>query len=38
MGAWLYIVKCADGSYYVGTTRASLDKRVGEHQSGLFGG
>jgi len=29
---------CADGSYYVGTTRDSLDRRVAEHQSGAFGG
>ena len=38
MGAWLYILKCADGSYYTGTTRADLEKRVGEHQSGVFDG
>ena len=38
MGAWLYILKCADKSYYTGTTRADLDKRVGEHQSGAFDG
>jgi putative endonuclease len=38
MGAWLYILRCADGSYYVGTTRADLETRVGQHQAGLFGG
>lgn len=38
MGAWLYILKCADGSYYTGTTRADLDKRVAEHQAGTFEG
>jgi putative endonuclease len=38
MGAWLYILLCADGSYYVGTTRGSLDRRFAEHQSGTFGG
>jgi putative endonuclease len=38
MGAWLYILKCADGSYYTGTTRADLEKRVAEHQAGTFEG
>ena len=38
MEAWLYILLCADGSYYVGTTRDSLDRRVAEHQAGTFGG
>jgi putative endonuclease len=32
------ILKCADGSYYTGTTRADLDKRVAEHQAGTFDG
>jgi len=34
----LYILRCADGSYYVGTTRDGLDKRVVEHETGLFNG
>jgi len=38
MSAYLYILRCADGSYYVGTTRASLEQRVSEHQAGVFGG
>jgi len=38
VAAWLYILSCADGSYYVGTTRDSLEKRVAEHQAGAFGG
>ncbi len=38
MGACLYILRCADGSYYVGTTIGSLEKRVAEHQSGACGG
>src|SRR3972149_2422805 len=38
MGAWLYILRCADGSYYTGTTRAELEKRVGEHEAGCFDG
>ncbi|MGA7971671.1 MAG: GIY-YIG nuclease family protein [Pseudolabrys sp.] len=38
MGAWLYILRCADGSYYTGTARGDLDHRIGEHQSGHFPG
>jgi putative endonuclease len=38
MGAWVYILRCADGSYYTGITRKSLNDRVGEHQSGLIAG
>ncbi|RYF45461.1 MAG: GIY-YIG nuclease family protein [Comamonadaceae bacterium] len=37
-GAHLYIVRCADGSYYVGLTRASLDIRIAQHNAGTFGG
>ncbi len=37
-GAWLYILRCADGSYYVGTTRTTLEQRLAEHNSGHFGG
>jgi len=33
-GAYLYIVVCADGSYYVGTTRKDLEERIGEHNAG----
>lgn len=38
MGAWLYILRCADGSYYTGTTRADLEQRIDEHQQGRFPG
>jgi predicted GIY-YIG superfamily endonuclease len=38
VGAWLYILRCADGSYYVGTTRTDLEVRLAQHQSGHFGG
>jgi putative endonuclease len=31
-------LRCADGSYYVGTIRKSLEERVGEHNAGLHGG
>lgn len=34
----VYILRCADGRYYVGTTRDSLEKRVAEHSAGTFGG
>jgi predicted GIY-YIG superfamily endonuclease len=38
MGAYLYILRCVDGRYYVGTTRGSLENRVAEHNAGHFGG
>jgi putative endonuclease len=38
VSACLYILRCADGSYYVGTTVGSLDHRVAEHQAGAFDG
>jgi putative endonuclease len=37
-GAYLYILLCADGKYYVGTTRRSLDERLSEHNAGLHRG
>jgi putative endonuclease len=37
-GAFLYIVKCADGSYYIGITRTSLDVRIAQHNAGTFPG
>ena len=37
-GAWLYILLCADGSYYCGTARQGLELRLAEHNSGAFGG
>src|SRR5438067_11650326 len=38
MGAFLYILLCADGSYYVGLTRESLETRLSEHEAGIFDG
>jgi predicted GIY-YIG superfamily endonuclease len=38
MGAYLYILLCADSSYYVGTTRDSLERRIAEHEAGTFSG
>ena len=37
-GAYLYIVRCADGSLYVGTTRATLEVRIAQHNAGILGG
>lgn len=39
MSAFVYILRCSDRSYYVGSARGeTLDKRIGEHQSGATGG
>jgi putative endonuclease len=32
------MLRCADGSYYVGTARNGLELRVAEHNAGTFGG
>ena len=37
MAFWTYILKCVDGSYYVGHTD-DLDGRIGAHQSGVIEG
>jgi putative endonuclease len=37
-GAYLYILRCADGSYYTGTTRNDLESRLAEHNAGRFAG
>jgi len=31
--AWMYILQCADGSYYVGSTK-NLELRLAQHQEG----
>ena len=36
--AWLYLLHCADGSYYCGSTRAGLERRISEHNAGTFAG
>lgn len=39
MGCWLYMLLCADGSYYVGTSRLDdLDTRISQHNLGLHRG
>ncbi len=31
--AWMYILRCSDGSYYVGST-TNLERRIAEHNEG----
>ena len=38
MGGWVYILRCNDGSYYVGSTSQDPEARTGEHNAGRFGG
>jgi putative endonuclease len=37
-GASIYILLCADGSYYTGVTRRSVEERVSEHALGITPG
>ena len=37
-GAHVYMLRCSDGSYYVGSARHGLERRLSEHNSGAFGG
>ena len=37
MTAWTYMLRCADGSFYVGCT-TDLDTRMAQHHSGHFTG
>jgi predicted GIY-YIG superfamily endonuclease len=37
MSFWVYIVKCADGTYYAGHVD-DLEQRLAAHQSGAFRG
>ena len=34
---WIYILRCADGTYYTGHTD-DLERRVAQHQSGIMQG
>ena len=38
MSVYLYILRCAEGSYYTGTTTRSLNERLAEHQARTFDG
>jgi predicted GIY-YIG superfamily endonuclease len=37
MKAWVYILECSDGSYYVGCT-TNLSQRIQQHERGFFSG
>ena len=37
-GAFLYILRCSDGSFYIGVTRTTLEMRIAQHNAGTFGG
>ena len=34
----MYILRCADSSYYVGSARGTLEHRIAEHEAGIYGG
>ena len=36
-GGHIYILRCADGSYYCGTAWLGLEQRISEHNSGHYG-
>ena len=38
MQVFVYILRCSDGRYYVGSTRGELEQRVAQHNAGSFGG
>jgi len=37
MSFWVYILRCADGSYYTGHTD-NLEQRIGQHNAGAIEG
>jgi predicted GIY-YIG superfamily endonuclease len=38
MNISVYMLRCSDGSFYVGLTREGLDTRLADHRSGRFPG
>jgi len=38
MSAFVYILRCADGRYYVGSTRKTLEERLAEHNTAHYRG
>src|ERR1700741_1340814 len=39
MGAFVYMLRCSDGSYYVGSaTGEDLEPRIAQHHSGAYAG
>jgi len=37
-GAYAYMLRCADGSYYAGSARLGLERRLADHNAGTYGG
>lgn len=37
VASWVYILRCADGSYYTGCT-TNIGQRLAQHQAGTFSG
>jgi putative endonuclease len=37
-GAYMYLLRCSDGSYYTGTARSGLELRVAQHSAGTYDG
>jgi putative endonuclease len=35
-GAYVYLLRCSDGSYYCGSCRKSVDERVAEHNDRIY--
>ena len=38
MQVTVYMLRCADGSYYTGLTKRAVEERVGEHNAGAVEG
>lgn len=38
MPAHVYILRCADGAYYVGSAQHGLEQRIAEHNAGTHNG
>jgi putative endonuclease len=36
MSVYVYILRCADGLYYVGSAQSGLDERVAGHNAGSY--
>jgi len=37
-GAHVYMLRCAADSYYIGTARMGLERRLSEHNNSAYGG
>lgn len=38
MEVTIYILRCADGSYYTGLTKQNIEARLWEHNEGIYDG